>query len=205
MAKTKKKRFKIRGRVVKVYDPREVEVYGTTKEVSDVELKLENGKKIKVSFWDQDVSGIEGCKVLITYVVDKGVFRGMKQYSSTKDTEVEVLEKSKKAVDDDAEEVDEDEELAEPDDSEEEDDEEEEEEEKPKKKKMGRKPKKAKKSSDAEVDEDTVELVTALATKAWEICEEVAPENVADDAQAYRALFGNIFTTLGTKDYYAKQ
>lgn len=204
MAKTKQKRFKIRGKVIKVYDVREVEVYGKTKEVTDIELKLENGKKIKVSFWDQDVGGIEGCKVLITYVIDKGEYKGKKQYSSTGDTEVEVLEK---ASDDDEEgeaeeQEDEQEEVAEPD-----DDEEEEEEEKPKKVKKVKKVAKkvAKKSSKSEVDAGTVSLVQALAETAWGICEETAPEHVKESPEAYRAYFGNIFTTLGTKDYYAKQ
>ena len=204
MAKTKQKRYKIRGKVVKVYDPREVEVYGKTKEVSDIDLKLENGKKIKVSFWDQDVSGIEGCKVLITYVIDKGEYKGKKQYSSTQDTEVEVLEKAveEDADEEEAEEQEEkQEEVGEPDDEEEEDEEEEEE----PKKKVAKKTKKAKKTSEAEVDAGTITLVQALAESAWAICEETAPEHVKESAEAYRAYFGNIFTTLGTKDYYAKQ
>lgn len=196
MAKTKQKRYKIRGKVAKVYDAREVEVYGKTKEVTDIDLKLENGKKIKVSFWDQDVDGIEGCKVLITYVIDKGEYKGKKQYSSTRDTEVEVLEKASGDEEEEAEEQeDEQEEVGEPEDDEEK-------EEKPKK--IG-KVKKTKKPLKDKVDAGVVSLVQALAETAWTICEETAPEHVKNSAEAYRAYFGNVFTTLGTKDYYAKQ
>lgn len=94
--------YKLRGKVLKVYDPREVILnYGgkrVVKEVSDMSLQLPTGAKVKVSFWDTDVSHHEGSTVDISKLQFKGRYpatsNGVPQYSGTKGTTISVVGKA---------------------------------------------------------------------------------------------------------------
>jgi len=193
------KLFKLRGKVVEVYDPRQVNGRGGTCEVTDVNLKLENGVKVRVSFWDQDPGCESGNKVLITSVSFKGKYKNTPQYSSTSKTEVEVLG-GKTSSDENEEENPAEPEVGEPE-EESEGEPEGEEEEKPKKKSA----KKQKVEKAEGVSEDAATLVQDLASKAVEITDEVCPEDIAKDPQAKQAFFATIFIALGKENYFDSQ
>lgn len=95
--KAPEKTYSLRGKVTKVYEPREIVLsYGgkkVVKEVSDLYLQLEAGAKVKVSFWDTDISHHENAVITITGLVFKGKYKDIPQYSSTKATQISVAKK----------------------------------------------------------------------------------------------------------------
>lgn len=225
------KTYSLRGKVTKVYEPREIVMrFGgkkVVKEVSDLYLQLETGPKVKVSFWDTDVSHHEGAVVVISALVFKGKYKDTPQYSATKETKISVTKKGAKAVE--AEEpADDTPEGAEPETEEPtfgedgapaeepegataEDEEpagaetEDSEEPTPAPAKPARKPKATAKPkvTGHTVSPDAIATVKAVALAAQEITDEIAPAIVKKDAQAYQALFATIFINLGLKDYHS--
>ena len=97
MAKGNGKTWTLRGKVTKVYEPREVVIkYGSNKvvkNVSDLYLQLDAGAKVKVSFWDIDVSHHEGSVICISALTYGGKYKDVPQYSSTKETKITVTKK----------------------------------------------------------------------------------------------------------------
>jgi len=97
MAKGNGKTYTLRGKVTKVYEPREVVMnYGgkkVVKNVSDLYLQLDAGAKVKVSFWDIDVSHHEGSVVCVSALTYGGKYKDVPQYSSTKETKISVTKK----------------------------------------------------------------------------------------------------------------
>lgn len=232
MAKNEKT-YSLRGKVTKVYEPREIVLaYGgkkTVKEVSDLYLQLETGAKVKVSFWDTDISHHEGSVVVLSALVFKGKYKDVPQYSATKETKISIAKKgsapAKEAVPEEdeqpegatleevpqfgedgspAEEVPE---GAVAEDEEPAGAEEEVAEETPAPKaKVASKPKavaKPKVAAGHVVSTSAIETVKAVAVAAQAIADEIAPAIVKKDAQAYQALFATIFINLGLKDYHS--
>lgn len=97
MAKGNGKTYTLRGKVTKVYEPREVVMnYGgkkVVKNVSDLYLQLDAGAKVKLSFWDIDVSHHEGSVVCVSALTYGGKYKDVPQYSSTKETKISVTKK----------------------------------------------------------------------------------------------------------------
>jgi hypothetical protein len=97
MGKSNEKTYSLRGKVTKVYEPREIVMnYGgkkVVKEVSDLYLQLDAGAKVKVSFWDTDISHHEGAVVVVSCLVFKGKYKDIPQYSSTRETKISVTKK----------------------------------------------------------------------------------------------------------------
>lgn len=204
MAKRSKREveyFKIRGKVIEIGDEREVENrWGKESTVTDVTLKTEKGNKVRISFWNEEPSFEEGDKVLITYITSSGSYKGTKQYSTSKKTEVEVLDNDGERNDsgkddddnDDAEPADE---VEEP-----EEEDEEEEEEKPRKKR-------SKKSSKSTEDQETAldkaaKYVTEVAECTNKIVENTIPDKIAENPQACQAYFATIFIALKDQRYF---
>lgn len=106
MAKSSKT-YSLRGKVTKVYEPREVVMnYGgkkVVKNVSDLYLQLDAGAKVKVSFWDIDVSHHEGSVVVLSALCYNGKYKDVPQYSSTKETKISVSKKGALAPEEPAE------------------------------------------------------------------------------------------------------
>jgi hypothetical protein len=227
------KTYSLRGKVTKVYDPREIVMnYGgkkVVKEVSDLYLQLEAGAKVKVSFWDTDVSHHEGAVVVVSCLVFKGKYKDIPQYSSTKETKISVTKKGPAAP------VEADEEQPEgatleaeptfgadgspeeevPEGAVEEESVPEEtpvEEPAPVKAKPAAKPAAVAKSKVAVkakaagyvVSPEAIAITVALANAANEIVETIAPKTIAENPQALQALFATIFINLGLKDYSSK-
>jgi hypothetical protein len=234
MAKGNEKTYSLRGKVTKVYEPREVVMtFGgkkVVKEVSDLYLQLDNGVKVKVSFWDTDISHHEGSIVVLSALVFKGKYKDVPQYSATKETKISVAKKGagaakaeepedeqpegatleevpqfgedgapveevpEGAIAEDEEPAGAEEEVAETP--------------APVKAKVAAKPKATavKKVTKTEPDvyvvsPSAIAVTKALAHAACDIADEVAPEIVKENAQAYQALFATIFINLGLKDY----
>jgi len=231
------KTYSLRGKVTKVYEPREIVMnYGgkkVVKEVSDLYLQLDAGAKVKVSFWDTDISHHEGAVVVVSCLVFKGKYKDIPQYSSTRETKISVTKKGAAApVESDEEQPEgatlEDEpkfggdgapEEEVPEGAVEESAEEsvpEEtpvEEPAPVKAKPVAKPAVAAKSkvkatpatpAAYTVSPEAVAITVALAKAANEIVENIAPKIIAENPQALQALFATIFINLGLKDYSSK-
>ena len=234
MAKGNVKTYSLRGKITKVYEPREVVMnFGgkkVVKEVSDAYLQLETGPKVKVSFWDTDISHHEGAVVVISALQFKGKYKDVPQYSSTKETKISVAKKGKAQPSEETEEdvpegaEPETEEPtfgddAEPEGAVAEDEEpvgaetEDPEVPPPAKAKAtaSRKVKgKAIRGTASEqpatahiVSPVAISTVKAVAIAAQEIVEEIAHPSIKKDPQAYQALFATIFINLGLKDYHA--
>lgn len=91
-----KKIYTVQGHVDTVYNPQTIpcERGGKkfTSEKTDVILRTPKGGKVRVSFWNQEVSkSIEGADVSITNLAYKGVYREVNQFSSTKESKIHVL------------------------------------------------------------------------------------------------------------------
>ena len=226
---TTEKTYSLRGKVIKVYDPREVVMrFGNkkvVKEVSDLYLQLETGPKVKVSFWDTDVSHHEGSLVVISALQFKGKYKDTAQYSATKETTISVTKQGKPVPAAVPEEVEESPEGAtlegEPtfgadgapaDEAETGAPEEVE----PEPVKVVRKkslkpltlpPLKTASKTIADVghtvDPEAIAIVESVAIASQEIVDRIAPAIVKKDAQAYQALFATIFINLGLKDYHS--
>ena len=97
MGKGNGKTYSLRGKVIKVYEPREIVMnYGgkkVVKNVSDLYLQLDAGAKVKVSFWDIDVSHHEGSVLVLSALAYNGKYKDCPQYSSTKETKISVSKK----------------------------------------------------------------------------------------------------------------
>lgn len=230
------KTYSVRGKVTKVYEPREIVMtYGgkkVVKEVSDLYLQLDAGAKIKVSFWDTDISHYEGAVVVVSCLVFKGKYKDIPQYSSTRETKISVTKKGTAAPVADDEEQPEgatleeeptfgsdgapEEEVPEGavEDCAEESVPEETpvEEPAPAKVKAVAKPAAVAKSKVAVkakaagyvVSPEAIAITVALANAANEIVETIAPKTIAENPQALQALFATIFINLGLKDYSSK-
>lgn len=221
------KTYSLRGKVTKVYEPREVVMtFGgkkIVKEVSDLYLQLDAGARVKISFWDTDVSHHEGSVVVVSCLVFKGKYKDMPQYSSTKETKISVAKKGNSAPVESNEDQPEGATLeAEPtfgeDGSPEEEapegaveesvpDETSPEEVVPvvAKKAVVKKVVTAKPVTTTKVvytvSPKAIAVTVALAKAANEIVETIVTKTIAENPQALQALFATIFINLGLKDY----
>lgn len=96
-----KKIYTVQGHVDTVYEPQTVQSASGgrkfTSEKTDVILRTPKGGKVRVTFWNQEVSkSIEGADVSITNLAYKGVYREVNQFSSTKESKIHVLNDSGK-------------------------------------------------------------------------------------------------------------
>lgn len=227
------KTYSLRGKVTKVYEPRQIKTKWGSKEVSDLYLQLDSGAKVKVSFWDSDISHHEGDVVVISALTFGGKYKDTPQYGSTKQTTISVSKKGNAVVAEPA--SPEGAELeAEPtfgDDGAPEEDapegveetvpeEEPVETPAPAKKVATVKPVVAPKAKVAPkavvkpavvvtpgvyvVSPEAIAITKALAVAATELAESIAPDGVKENPQAYQALFATLFINLGLKDYASK-
>jgi hypothetical protein len=217
MAKTATKTYKIEGKVLEVYEPRQVDCkFGSkvvTKDVTDLLLQTKSGSKVKLCFWETDCSEYEGATILVTKIVYKGEYKGTAQYSSTKDSEVQILKAgTAKPAQDDAAEP----EGIEPDtDSEPEVGEPEQEavaettegvpEAPPPPKAKKATAKKVAPTATSGISDAVKTAVTDVYTVAFEIATAVAPKTVKDEARAFQALAVGIAIELAKKDYFDKK
>lgn len=233
------KTYSLRGKVTKVYEPRTIKTKWGTKEVSDLYLQLDSGAKVKVSFWDTDVSHHEGDVVVISALTFGGKYKDTPQYGTTKQTTISVSKKGNKAVEPASDQPEGAELEAEPtfgnDGAPEEEapegaveetpgaavpEEEPVETPAPAKRASAAKPAAVAKPKVAPkaavkpvaaatpgvyvVSAQAVAITRALAHAACDLADEVAPDQVKENPQAYQALFATLFINLGLKDYASK-
>ena len=200
MANSQQALYKLRGKVLDVYNPRSANVRGVTSQVIDVSVQMETGTKVRISFWNRDPSCGPGDKILVTHLVDKGQYRGTQQYSATGNTQIEILESA--APEQGPAEPQEDPPVGEP-----------EGEEvgevqvptpapavKPVAKKAVVKP-----AAKSVVSGVAVTLVLELAEAALYICSQVSPDDINVNPQAKQAFFATIFIALSKENYFATQ
>jgi len=82
------KTYSLRGKVRKVYPPRQIKTKWGSKEVSDLYLILDSGAEVKISFWDTDIAHHEGSVAVINALNYTGKYKDIPQYSSTKETKI---------------------------------------------------------------------------------------------------------------------
>ena len=220
------KTYSLRGKVVKVYEPREVvQTYGGKKrvsEVTDLYLTLDSGAKVKVSFWNTDVSHHEGNRVVITGLVFKGKYQNTPQYSSTKESKITVATKGAAAPvaaepEDETPEgavLEDEPQFQEPEGAEPEQGTDEpiegaepEVEPTPAPKKRAVKKTAAKPAEDAPavavIHPDAIAEITALAGEAIKIAKYTADPIMLKDPEAFQGWASTIYINLSTKNYYA--
>lgn len=203
MAYKNVKTYTLSGKVEKVFAPRPVKTPYGTKTVSNMLLALDNGAKVKICFWDIDISHHEDSVVTVSGLSYKDKYNDVPQYSSTKTTKIESeggyeeLEAIPPGATPDAKpEFGEPEEVT---------------------KEVAEKifrgeedvPSNPKVVAEAvhkvfAVSPQAIEETVALASVAVDIAEKKAPEIVKGDANAFQALFATIFINLSTRDYYIK-
>lgn len=203
------KLYTLKGTIRKVFEPREVKMtYGgkaVTKYVTDCQMHLEAGAKVKVSFWDTDVSEYEGKMVTISSLAYKGKYKDVPQWSSTKTTKIHAEGDAAEEADEELDEmglpkedvpegaVSEDEEQAPP--------------------VMTAKKASAilkgedvpKVSAPYTVHPKAVEQTVVLAETAMDIAGNIAVKIVKADPVAFQALFATIFIQLGLADWKERQ
>lgn len=90
------KLYTVQGKVTKVYEPRTIQAAkGSrkfTSQCTDMYLQTPKGSKVKLTFWNQEVSQeLEGSEVSVTNMSYKGVYNETNQFSSTKESKIHVL------------------------------------------------------------------------------------------------------------------
>lgn len=213
MSKVAAKTYKLEGKVTQISEPREVKSKFGDRMVSDLTLQMKSGTKVRVSFWNADITEYEGATIAISKCLYKDVYKGVGQYSTTKATEVQVLKAGTGKKEEVAGEPE-----GEPDDGdtdadtaptagEPEGDEAPEEtvEEAPKATKTKTTKtttKTATKTAGFTVEAAAITKVEALAKAAFDIAGRVAPEVISNDPRAFQALAVGLLINLEKEQYH---